>query len=60
MAIFNFDRVYTEEVWPSDIFSKIIQNNEEIDAQYRDYNVYGDQLYWSTVAQNPDFNRPNG
>lgn len=57
MAIFNFDRVYSEEVWPMDVFSQIIQNNETMDEQYREINVYGDQEYWSTVAQNPDYNR---
>lgn len=57
MALFNFNRVYTEDVWPTGIFSKIIQDNTVMDDQYANNNVYGDQLYWSTVAQNPDYNR---
>lgn len=60
MALFNFNRVYTEQVWPTGIFSKVIQNNVEMDSQYRDYNVFGDQEYWSTIAQNPEYNRPTG
>lgn len=60
MSLFNFNRVYSEQVWPSGIFSKIIQNNTDIDEQYQEYNVYGDQLYWSTIAQNPEYNRPAG
>lgn len=57
MALFNFNRVYSEEVWPMDVFSKIIQDNQIMDDQYKEINVYGDQEYWSTVAQNPDYNR---
>ena len=52
-SLFNFDSVYPI----SEIFSKVIQDNDEMNAQYTDFNVYGDQPYWSTIAQNPDYNR---
>ena len=57
MAIFNFNRVYGEDIWPTGIFSKVIQDNQVMDDMYRNHNIYGEQLYWSTVAQNPDYNR---
>ncbi len=59
MSLFSMSCVYTPEVWPSDKFSKIIQYNDDIEALYEGYNVYGDQEYWSTVAQNPVYNRPS-
>lgn len=60
MAIFNFSRVYSNEVWPMDVFSKLIQDNQEMDDQYRNHRPGEyNQPYWSTVAQNPDYNRDN-
>lgn len=60
--MFDFSNVYAT-VWPTDpnsgepIFSLIIQANQDMESSIID-NVYGDQPYFSTVAQNPDYNRP--
>ena len=59
MSIFNMNRVYSPEVWPDGKFSKIIEYNDELEALYEGYNVFGDQQYWSTIAQNPEYNRPS-
>ena len=61
MSIFNFNRVYTEDVWPNDengepIFSMLIQNNDDFTSSIVD-NVYGEQPYFSTIGQNPEYNR---
>ena len=53
-SLFNFDCVYDNS---SEIFSKIIQDNESMNNEYTDQNVYGQQDFWSTVAQNPEYNR---
>ena len=51
----SFDCVYDNS---SGIFSKIIQDNEYMNNEYADQNVYTDKGdFWSTVAQNPDYNR---
>lgn len=59
-SIFNFNNIYTD-VWPLDpngnpIFSMLIQANDDMVSQIVD-NVYGEQPYFSTVAENPDYNR---
>lgn len=54
-SLFNFDCVYDNS---SGNFSKIIQDNDNMNQEYANINVYdGQQDYWSTVAQNPDYNR---
>lgn len=54
-SLFNFDCVYDNS---SGNFSKIIQDNESMNQDYKNYNVYVDKKdFWSTVAQNPDYNR---
>lgn len=54
-SLFNFDCVYDNS---SGNFSKIIQDNDDMNQEYANNNVYaGQQDYWSTVAQNPDYNR---
>lgn len=53
----SFDCVYDNS---SGNFSKIIQDNESMNRDYRNHNVYVDkdkEDIWSTVAQNPDYNR---
>lgn len=51
----SFDCVYDNS---SGNFSKIIQDNESMNQVYANQNVYvGKGDFWSTVAQNPDYNR---
>lgn len=50
----SFDCVYDNSIG---IFSKIIQDNDSMNNEYTNINVYGQQDFWSTVAQNPDYNR---
>lgn len=60
----NFANVY-DGVWPTDpetgdpIFSLIIQANQDMEGSIID-NVYGDQQWFSRVAQDPYLNRPTG
>lgn len=58
--MFDFSNVY-DGVWPTTesgdpMFSLIIQDNEPFHEAIID-NVYGDQEYFSTVAQDPDHQR---
>ena len=57
MSIFTMSNIYTA-VWPEGKFSKLIEYNDEVVASMNTDNIYGDQQYWSTIAQNPDYNRP--
>ena len=51
----SFDCVYDNS---SGNFSKIIQDNELMNHDYTNHNVYvGKEDFWSTVAQNPNYNR---
>lgn len=51
----SFDCVYDNS---SGNFSKIIQDNELMNHDYTNNNVYvGKEDFWSTVAQNPNYNR---